>query len=120
MKYFMRTTPDPDVPASPPTPEMMARMGAFIAESFQNGSLVSTGGLDPRTIRVRSSGGTVTFTDGPFTEAKEAVVGWAIIEAESREQAIEYCRRFWDIVGDGAGTIQRLYDPGEIPNPVAG
>lgn len=115
MKYFMRTTPDPQETQAPPSPEMMAAIGALIQEGFQNGTLVATGALDPRTIRVASSGGSFTVTDGPFTEAKEAVVGWAIVEVGSQDEAIELSRQFWAIAGDGTGTIQRIFDPGEWP-----
>ena len=111
----MRTTPDPQQTQAPPSPEMMAAMGAFIEEGFRNGTLVATGALDPRTTRIASSGGAITVTDGPFTEAKEAVVGWAIVEVGSKEEAIELSKQFWAIAGDGTGTIQRIFDPGEMP-----
>ena len=113
MKYFMKTMPDENGAITPPTPEMMVEMGAYIEEGFRNGTLVSTGALDPRTTRIQSSGGKITVTDGPFSEAKEAVVGWAIVEVKSKEEAIELSKRFWQIVGDGQGTIQRIFDPGE-------
>ena len=86
---------------------------------FHNGTLVATGGLDPRTTRIRHQGGQFTITDGPFTEAKEAVVGWAIVNVDSLEQAIELSKQFWKLVGDGTGTIQRIYDPGEMPSPAS-
>jgi hypothetical protein len=115
MKYFMKTTPSADQPLTPPTPDMMGEMGAYIEEQFKNGTLVATGALDPRTTRIESSGGKISVTDGPFSEAKEAVVGWAIVEVKSKEEAIELSKRFWQIVGDGQGTIQRIYDPNEVP-----
>jgi hypothetical protein len=115
VKYFMKTEADPNGQVTPPSPELMVEMGKFIEESFRNGSLIATGALDPRTTRIRSEGGKFTITDGPYTEAKEAVVGWAIIEAPSKDEAIELSKRFWGLVGDGQGTIQRVYDPGEGP-----
>ena len=118
MKYFMKTTADPDSGSGrAPTPEEFKKMAAFVEEGFRNGSLVATGALDPRTTVIKSRGGEVTVTDGPFTEAKEAVVGWAIVDVKSKEEAIELSKRFWGIVGDGEGTIQRVYDPGEVPAP---
>jgi hypothetical protein len=111
VKYFMKTVNS----ASGPSPELMEEMGKFVEEGFRNGSLVATGALDPRTTRIRSSGGAITVTDGPFTEAKEAVVGWAIVEVASKDEAIDLSKRFWAIVGDGEGTIQRIYDPNEVP-----
>lgn len=113
MKYFMRT--NADAPSTAVTPEMMQRIGGFMEEGFRNGTLVATGALDPRTIQVVSRDGKVTFTDGPFSEAKEAVVGWAIVNVDDVEGAKALSAQFWDIVGDGSGSIQRIYDPGEQP-----
>jgi hypothetical protein len=120
MKYFLKTTPDPDAGTpGPPSAELYEEMGKFIEEGFRNGSLVATGALDPRTTVITSRGGNVTVTDGPFTEAKEAVVGWAIVDVKSKAEAIELSKRFWGLVGDGSGTIQRIYDPGEVLTPDA-
>ncbi len=114
-RYFMRTAPQyDDTPGTPPTPEMMERMGAFIEESFRNGTLIATGSLDPNATKIEHRDGRFTLTDGPFTEAKEAIVGWALIEVGSKDEAIEQSKRFWDIVGDGVGFIQRVHDPDEI------
>jgi hypothetical protein len=120
MKFFMRTTPDVGRPSTPPSPELMAEMATFIEQSFRSGTLVATGAMDPRTKRIEHRGGRFTITDGPFTEAKEAVVGWAIVNAASVDEAIELSKRFWAIVGDGQGTIQRVYDPGELPPQFGG
>jgi hypothetical protein len=115
-RYFMQTTPDEKgATLPPPSAELMAEMGAFIEESFRNGTLIATGALDPHQIQITSSGGTITVTDGPYTEAKEAVVGWALVEAASKEEAIELSKKFWKLVGDGTGVIQRVFDPGEQP-----
>lgn len=113
MQYFLYTTPDPDVPQAPPAPELMAEMGQFIAESFANGTLVATGSLDPHVTKIEHRAGKFSLTDGPFTEAKEAVVGWAIVKVNSKEEAIELSKRFWKLVGDGTGIIQRIQEPGE-------
>lgn len=118
MKYFMRTAPwledDAGVADSaPPTPEQMAEMGAFIEETARSGKLVATGSLDPYVTKIEYKGGDFSLTDGPFTEAKEAVVGWAIVDVASKDEAIEYSKRFWRIVGDGVGFIQRIHDPNE-------
>ena len=99
---------------TPPDEVMYAEMGKLVEEMSRAGVLLATGGLD-QGVHVKSAGGKLTVTDGPFTEAKEAVVGWAIVEVGSREEAIELSKRFWAIVGDGQGTIQRIYDPGEMP-----
>jgi hypothetical protein len=115
MQYFLYTTPDETGPQTPPSPELMAEMGNFIAEMFASGKLLSTGSLDPHVTKITHQRGNFTLTDGPFTEAKEAVVGWAIVDVASKEEAIELSKRFWGMVGDGSGIIQRIYGPGEGP-----
>ena len=111
MRFLMMTTNDQSSPLTPPTPEMYAEMGKLIEEMTKAGVLLATGGLEPNAIRIQNSGGKITVTDGPFTEAKEAVVGFALIEAKSKEEAIEYSKRFWSVVGDGQGVIHQVFGP---------
>jgi hypothetical protein len=115
MRYLLYTTPDPSAPQGLPTPELMAEMGQLVEEGFRNGTLVATGAMDPQVTRIVSSNGSFTLTDGPFTEAKEAVVGWALVDVKTKDEAIELSKRFWRLVGDGTGIIQRVYDPGQVP-----
>lgn len=109
MRYMMMTRNDPNHPATPPTPELYAAMGKLIEEMTKAGVLLATGGLGPNPTHIKSSGGKVTVTDGPFTEAKEAVVGFALVEAKSREEAIELSKRFWQVAGDGQGEIYEVF-----------
>jgi hypothetical protein len=51
------------------------------------------------------------MTDGPFTEAKEAIISFALIDVRSKEEAIELSRRFWQIARNGEGTIRQVYGP---------
>jgi hypothetical protein len=51
------------------------------------------------------------MTDGPFTEAKEAILSFALIEARSKDEAIELAKRFWQIAGNGEGAIRQVYGP---------
>ncbi|MFD0851444.1 YciI family protein, partial [Actinomadura adrarensis] len=67
MRFLMMTTETSDEFNA----EQAAEMGRFIEEMSKSGALLATGGLDPRGVHVRNSGGKVTVTDGPFTEAKE-------------------------------------------------
>lgn len=115
MQFFMFTTPDPDAPQVEPSPELYEEMNKLIAEQFATGKLVATGSLDPHVTKITHRGGQFTLTDGPFTEAKELVVGWAIVNVDSKEEAIELSKRFWRMVGEGSGIIQRIYEPGEGP-----
>jgi hypothetical protein len=99
---------------SPPTQEEMAAMGKLIQEAMEAGWLLSTEGCLPTSLgaRVRISSGKVTVTDGPFTEAKEMVGGFAILKANSKEEAIELTKHFLRVVGQGECELRQLYEPG--------
>jgi hypothetical protein len=90
----------------------MAEMGKFIEEMAKAGVLLFTDGLLPssRGARVRQSAGKVTVTDGPFTETKELIAGFAIVRAKSKAGAIELAKRFLRIAGDGESEIREMYD----------
>ncbi len=96
----------------PPSAEEIERMNGLIGEAFAEGWLISTEGCLPTALgaRVRRSGASVEVTDGPFTEAKEVVGGFAILEAASKEHAIELCRRFLAVAGDGTCELRQLYE----------
>src|ERR687889_1377201 len=74
-------------------------MGEFVAEGFKSGILKDTAGLKPTAegFRVRSSGNRLKVTDGPFTEAKEIIGGYALVEVASREEAIKVARDFMEL-----------------------
>ena len=76
-----------------PDEQMYANMGQFVEELTRAGVLLATGGLD-RGTHVTASGGNITLTDGPFTESKEVIVSFALIEARSKDEAVELARRF--------------------------
>ena len=95
----------------PPTPEYMARMQKLVADMTKAGTLIATEGCLPSALgaRVRRSGDTVTATDGPFVETKEVVGGFAILEATSKEHAIELTRIFLGVAGDGECEIRQIF-----------
>jgi hypothetical protein len=95
---------------APPDQELFAEMGRFVEELTRAGVLLATGGLDAGT-HVTSTGGNISFTDGPFTEAKETIVSFALVEVRSKEEAIELARRFWKMVGDGEGDVRQVFGP---------
>lgn len=78
---------------------LMDAMGEFVTESFKSGVLKDTAGLKPTAdgFRVRSSGNRLSVTDGPFTEAKEVVGGYAMVDVASREEALEVARQFMEL-----------------------
>lgn len=97
---------------APPTPEEMERMGRLVEEGMRAGHLISVEGCLPSAAgaRVRQANGRVVVTDGPFTESKEIVGGLAILQAESKEKAIELAKQFLQVAGDGECEIRQLYD----------
>ena len=100
---------------TPPTPELMAEMGKLIEEMTKAGTLLATEGCLPSALgaRVRRAGGKVTVTDGPFTESKELVAGFALLEAKSKEEAIEMTKRFLTVAGDGECELRQVAETSE-------
>jgi hypothetical protein len=78
---------------------LMDAMGKFVEESFKNGSLVDTAGLQPSSqgARIRVQRGKAKVIDGPFTESKEIIGGYAIVQADTRERAMEIAQQFVDL-----------------------
>jgi hypothetical protein len=85
-----------------PSERLMNEMGKLIEEMTKKGVLIRTAGLRPTKegFRMRSNRGKFSTTEGPFTETKEVIGGYAILEAGSREEAIELTRRFLEVHGD--------------------
>jgi hypothetical protein len=95
---------------APPDPQLMAQMGALIEEMTSAGVLQATGGLagTKQGARVRFKGGKHTVIDGPFTESKELVAGYAILNLPSKAAAIEWAIRFGDVVRVNEVEIREL------------
>jgi hypothetical protein len=102
---------------TPPSAEEMAAMGKLIEEGMKAGTLLATEGCLPSALgaRVRLSGGKLSVTDGPFTEAKELVGGLAILKANSKEEAIQIVKDFLKVVGEGECELRQIYEPGTFP-----
>jgi hypothetical protein len=111
MRYFGYTLGDPNAPVPPPSPELMQKMGAFIEEATKAGVLVATGGMAPigEAVDVKLHDGKFTVTDGPFTEAKELIGGWALMECRDKEEAVEWVKRFLNVLGEGESRIRPVY-----------
>ena len=103
----------PSKPEGVPTTQgEMAEMGKFVEESFKSGVLLATEGCLPTALgaRIRKTNGSFKVTDGPFTEAKELVGGFALIQAKSKEDAIEHAKAFMNVAGDGEVELRQVYD----------
>jgi hypothetical protein len=96
----------------PPTQDEIAKMGKFIEELAKSGVLLAADGLlsSANGARMRLSKGKITVTDGPFTESKELIAGFAIMEVKSKAEAIELTERFLRIAGDGESEIRQMHD----------
>jgi hypothetical protein len=99
MRYmmFIKHTEDyrnAEVPAG-----LHEEMGKFIEEATRSGNFVAGAGLQPSSAgaRVRLKSGKITVMDGPFTESKEIVGGYAIMDAKSRDEALALARRFMEL-----------------------
>lgn len=87
MRYLTMIKSRPNM--GPPPPALMEAIGALTADGFRDGYLLEAGGLAPEMVRVRVRAGKVDVVDGPFSEAKEIVGGYAMVEARSKEEATE-------------------------------
>jgi len=99
MKYLMLIKHSESYRSEPIPQGLMDAMGEFVSESFKSGILKDTAGLKPASegFRVRSRGGRLAVTDGPFAETKEVVGGYAMVEVGSREEALKVARQFMDL-----------------------
>jgi hypothetical protein len=95
---FMSIIKGPEVEGEIP-PELMEAIGKLGEEEFKNGTLIDTGGLAPTVARtrIRINDGSITVTDGPFTEAKEVIGGYAIMEHPSKEAAVKAAVDFMEL-----------------------
>jgi len=96
----------------PPSQAEMDRMGKLIEEGMKAGYLLAVEGCLPtaRGARVRLSNGSVSVTDGPFTESKEVIGGFAILKASSKQEAIQMVRDFLAVAGDGECELRQVYE----------
>ena len=109
--YMMMYRPEGGADAvRPPTEEQKAAMGRYIDEMTRAGVLITSGGLMPSSqgARVRLARGMQSVTDGPFTEAKELIAGYAVVELPSMAAAIESAAEFLALAGDGSSEIRTM------------
>jgi hypothetical protein len=101
----------------PPSQKEMEEMGKLIGDMARAGVLLATDGLKPSSkgVRVKLAEGKITVTDGPFTEAKEVIAGFAIVRVATKAEAIEWTRRFLAIAGDGVSEIREMHDVPAYP-----
>jgi len=106
-----------------PSPEVFAGIGKLMEEMTKDGVLLAAEGVLPSSkgALVRFEGGKRTVTDGPFTEAKEVIGGFALIQARSKEEAIEWAARLADVIGDVEVEVRQVAEMSDLaPGAAAG
>ena len=113
---MVRADDDTEAGRFPPdTDRLMADMAAFHEELAQAGVLLDANGLQPSSagFRIRWEGGRQQVIDGPFAESKELIAGYTLIQVRSREEALEWARRFPNPMGEGRDAeieVRPLYE----------
>lgn len=118
MRYMIivKATPDSETGVFPPNmAEVMAEMDEYHQQLAQAGVLLDAAGLKPSAQgwRIRYGAKDRKVIDGPFTESKELIAGYTLIQVRSRDEALEWTRRFPNPVGKGVAAeieVRRLYE----------
>ena len=118
MKFMIivKATPDSEAGAFPPDAEKMYQaMATYHEELAKAGVLLDAAGLHPTSKgwRIRYEGSQRKVMDGPFTESKELIAGYTLIQVRSREEGLEWARRFPNPVGEGKPAeieVRQLYE----------
>ena len=120
MRFMLMIKGNQDYEAGkPPSPELEAAIGAYTEKMMKSGVVVGVGGLYPSShgARVRLAKGRLTVSDGPFAEAKELIGGYAIVEVESKEVAVQMAKDFLqlhrDVLGpsyEGESEVRRMHE----------
>jgi len=105
--------------SGPPPKELMDAIAILSEEAVGNGTMLNSGGLAPtaQSTRVRVSGGKLTVVDGPFTESKEVIGGYAQFELKSKQEAVDGAVRFMELhrkywpAWDGEAEIRQIFGP---------
>jgi hypothetical protein len=124
MKYLTFIRHSESYRQSPPPAALMEAMGKFVQSSLKDGTLVDTGGLLPSKdgVLVRlAADGKISVTDGPFSESKEVIGGWAILKVDSKADAVriatefmELHRKYWPGF-EGESEVRPMFELGKGP-----
>ena len=121
MRFLLMHRLDESLPeAWNPSPEFIEKMGAFMQESVANGTLITGEGVhkSEKGAMVRKErGGPASATDGPFTEAKEVIGGFALINAKDRAQAVAFAQRYADLFPEVSVEVRQVVEFDELPTP---
>jgi len=112
MKFLCVYRPGAEHTDGPPDAEEMAAMGKLIGEMAKAGVLLATEGCMPSSkgARLRIADGDISVTDGPFPETKELIAGFCLMQVKTKAEAIEWTKRFLNVVGKGESEIRQIYE----------
>ncbi|MGH2634146.1 MAG: YciI family protein [Tepidiformaceae bacterium] len=116
MRFLMIANPPRNGRAAPPTAEQQAGLEKLVNNMVSAGQFVDTGAMQMPSsgTKLDYAGGKFTVTDGPFTESKELVAGYIIVNVDAKADAVELSRRFYELMGDGEGEILQLFGADEM------
>lgn len=118
MRYLMIHKLDENLPeAWNPSPEFQEAMGALMEEYSASGVLLAAEGVTQSKdgAVVRKNDGSLSVTDGPFSEAREVIGGFALVNVESKEQAVELATRFASLFGQVSVEVRRVFEFEDLP-----
>ena len=122
MRYLLMHRLDENQPeAWNPSPEFVERMGAFMTEYAESGVLLAAEGVHRSSegaLVTKRRGESPTVTDGPFTEAREVIGGFAVLKVDSKEEAVEHARRFADLFPEVSVEVRRIMEFEDLPDDV--
>lgn len=112
MRFLCVYKPESPESDRPPTPEEQEKMGKLLGEMAKAGVLLAVEGCRPSALgaRVRIDGGRHSVTDGPFPETKELIAGLCMLQVKSKDEAIEWAKRFLTVMGEGRCEVLALHD----------
>ena len=122
---IVKATPDTEAGRFPPDSEKLFQaMASYHEELARAGALLDASGLQPTSKgwRVQYEGGKRTIVDGPFTETKELIAGYTLIQTRTRDEAIEWSRRFPNPIGEGIAChieVRPLYELADFEEQLA-
>jgi hypothetical protein len=113
MRYMALLKGSKESEAYVPSKEEAAQMGQYIEAAMKEGWLLATEGLQSsaKASRIQVAGGKRTVTDGPFTESKELIASYALLQVSSKDEAIARTEEFLQLIGGGEIDLWQLYEP---------
>ena len=108
MQFFIYFTMTEGEPMSPPSAEGMAKMGKLMEKAFESGRIIATGKLPREVTNIQLEQGEFSISDGPFIEGKELIPGFTVINADSKQEALEWAKEMRECMGNGTLKMAQL------------